>query len=106
VRVDLTYDHIILTSFLFDPKGVCSWGIAISIKGTRVWNPPLVGYIFPVLSFLTKQFPFSYLHENVGAPIEAEILLLPPTLRNYQGGDGVEWPNMSKVADSLDESYA
>jgi hypothetical protein len=63
-------------------------------------------YISRVVIFDETVFPFSYLHENVGAQLEAEILLLPPTLRNYQGGDGVEWPNMSKVADSLDESYA
>jgi hypothetical protein len=58
------------------------------------------------MSFLTKRFTFSSLHENAGAQLKAEIRLLPPTLRNYQGGDGVEWPNMSNAADSLDESYA
>jgi hypothetical protein len=32
-------------------------------------------------------FPFSKLHDNVGARLKAEILLLPSSLRNSTSGD-------------------
>jgi hypothetical protein len=35
--------------------------------------------------FDENDFPFSQLHSNAGAQLRVEILLLPPTLRNYHG---------------------
>jgi hypothetical protein len=50
-------------------------------------------------------FPFSSLHTNVGAQIQAEILLLHPTLCNSLEGDGVDVPNVVNVVDGIAESY-
>jgi hypothetical protein len=56
-------------------------------------------------------FPFTSLHPNTGAQLNAEILLLPPTLRIIHGGVHVEGPDMpnpaiANPADNIDESHA
>jgi histone deacetylase 1/2 len=44
-------------------------------------------YISRDVTFDENMFPFSKLHDNVGARLKAEILLLPSSLRNSTSGD-------------------
>jgi hypothetical protein len=44
-------------------------------------------YISRDVTFDESIFPFSKLHENAGARLRAEILLLPPSLHNSSSGD-------------------
>jgi hypothetical protein len=44
-------------------------------------------YISRDVTFDENVFPFSRLHENAGARLRAEILLLPPSFRNSDSGD-------------------
>jgi hypothetical protein len=63
-------------------------------------------YISHDVIFDETVFPFSTLHPNVGAHLKAEILLLHPTLCNIHGGERVEEPNVTNVADTTVESLA
>jgi hypothetical protein len=87
---------------------VFSWIPAINTRGTKYkCLEPSTGrvYISRDAIFDEMIFPFSSLHANVGAHLKAKILLLHPTLRNPQEGDGVDLSNVPNVADSLVESY-
>jgi hypothetical protein len=50
--------------------------------------------------------PFSTLHPNAGAHLQAEILLRYPTLCNAHEGERVGEPNVTNVADTTIESFA
>jgi hypothetical protein len=68
-------------------------------------------YISRDVIFDETMFPFASPHPNVGAQLNIEILLLPPTLRNRHAGVHVEGPDMpnpaiANPADNIDESHA
>jgi hypothetical protein len=63
-------------------------------------------YISRDVIFDETMFPFASPHPNVGAQLNIEILLLPPTLRNRHAGVHVEGPDMPNPADNIDESHA
>jgi hypothetical protein len=50
-------------------------------------------------------FPFTKFHPNAGALLKSEILLLYPTLRNIQRGDGVEELIVTNLANEVHEVF-
>lgn len=79
---------IISISFSFAQSNVLSSGIAIFTKVSNVLIYQLAGSIFlEMLSLMT----FAKLHENVGARLRSEILLLPPSLYPNVAINGVEY---------------
>jgi hypothetical protein len=51
-------------------------------------------------------FPFTEFHPNAGALLKSKILLLHPTLRNIQRGDGVEELIVTNLANEVHEVFA
>jgi hypothetical protein len=62
-------------------------------------------YISRDVIFDETTFPFSSLHVNDGAHLQAKILLLHQTLHNTHEGVGVDMPNMINAADGIADSY-
>jgi hypothetical protein len=62
-------------------------------------------YISHDVIFDETVFPFSTLHPNTVAHLQAEILLLHPRLCNAHEGERVEEPNVSNATDTMVESF-
>jgi hypothetical protein len=74
-------------------------------KGYKCLEPSRV-YISRDVIFEETIFPFSTLHPNAGALLNAKIILLHPTLRNFHEGERVDEPNRTNVTNSTLESFA
>lgn len=57
-------------------------------------------YISRDVAFDENVFPLSKLHANAGARLRAEILLLPPSLRNSASGDELGDDHVSNSEDT------
>ena len=56
VRYGPTFDHTTQRSSLFDPSDACLLGTVIFTRGSSVWIPKLVVFMYPVTLFLMKLF--------------------------------------------------
>jgi hypothetical protein len=85
-----TSGHIINTNSSFIPKNVSSLVIVICTKVFKCLDAATgCIYISRDVVFDEEIFPFTKLHSNAGAKLQAEILLLPPSLiPSKSSGDG------------------
>jgi hypothetical protein len=81
VHAGLTFGPIMSRNLNFVQKGVSSLAIAPTTRCV---------YISRDVVFDENVFPFDELHENAGAQLPVDILLLPPSLRNFHGHDIVD----------------
>jgi hypothetical protein len=82
------------------------WGYSNQHKGYKCLEP-FIGHVYISRDVIFDEtvFPFSSLHVNAGAHLQAKILLLHPSLHNSHEGVGVDMPNMINVAHGIVEFY-
>jgi hypothetical protein len=103
VHVGPIYVHITHENLPSIPKSALFLAIATYTKGSSALIYLQAAYIYIYISrdviFDENVFPFSKLHENAGARLRSEILLLPPSLISSNGVANIELPMTNSSSD-------